>query len=144
VKYAAIKSLRESYPISMVCELLEVSTSGYPEWRRRSASPRQIANDRLVSQIRILHAQSFSSYGSPRIHEAFKRQGRSIGRERIRRLMRQNHIVDRHRKKRCRTTDSNHTSPVARNLLAQQFSCEKPDTVVTVRSGRMDCSISIA
>lgn len=129
MKYAAIKSLRESYPISMLCELLEVSTSGYHEWRGRSASPRQIANERVVSEIRILHAQSLSSYGSPRIHASFKRQGRRIGRERIRRLMRQNQIVGRYRKKRCRTTDSNHALPIAPNRLAQNFTCERPNTV---------------
>ena len=129
MKYAAIHSLRENYPISMLCELLEVSASGYHEWRGRPASPRQVANERLVSEIRVLHAQSFSSYGSPRIYETFKRQGRRIGRERIRRLMQQHQIVGRHRKKRCRTTDSNHALPVAANLLAQNFNCEKPNTV---------------
>jgi transposase InsO family protein len=113
----------------MLCELLGVSTSGYHEWRHRPASARQIANERLVSEIRVLHAESFASYGSPRIHAAFKRQGRAIGRERVRRLMRENRIVGRHRKKRCRTTDSNHAMPVAPNLLMQNFACKAPDTV---------------
>lgn len=129
MKYAAIDSLRQSYPVSLLCDLLGVSPSGYHESRHRQPSARQIANERLVSEIRVLHAQSFFSYGSPRIHETFKRQGRSIGRERIRRLMQQNQIVGRHRRKRCRTTDSNHALPVAPNLLLQHFTCEKPDTV---------------
>lgn len=129
MKYAAIESLRESFPVSMLCELLGVSSSGYHEWRHRPASPRQIANERLVSEIRVLHAESFASYGSPRIHAALKRQGRAIGRERVRRLMRENRIIGRHRKKRCRTTDSNHALPVAPNLLNQDFHCEQPDTV---------------
>lgn len=126
MRFTAIESLRECYPVSMLCELLEVSRSGYHEWRDREPSNRQLANERLVSEIRVLHAQSF---GSPRIHAALKRQGRSIGRERVRRLMRENEIIGRHRKKRCRTTDSNHALPIAPNLLEQNFACEKPNEV---------------
>jgi transposase InsO family protein len=129
MRYAAIDSLRAGYPVSVLCAVLEVSTSGYHEWRGRPASARKLANDRLVSEIRVLHAESFGSYGSPRIHAAFKRQGRPIGRERIRRLMREHHVVGRHRKKRCRTTDSNHALPIAPNLLQQNFACEAPNAV---------------
>jgi putative transposase len=129
MRYAAIDSLRERYPVSVLCAALEVSASGYHEWRRRPASARQLANEWLVSEIRVLHAQSFGSYGSPRIHAALKRQGRAIGRERVRRLMQEHQIVGRHRKKRCRTTDSNHALPVASNLLQQDFTCEAPNTV---------------
>ena len=129
MRFAAIDSMREDYPVSVLCGVLEVSSSGYHEWRGRPASARQLANERLVSEIRVLHAESFGSYGSPRIHAAFKRQGRPIGRERIRRLMQGNSIVGRHRKRRCRTTDSNHLLPIAPNLLQQHFACEAPDTV---------------
>lgn len=129
MRYAAIESLRERYPVSILCAVLEVSRSGYHEWRGRPASARTLANDRLVSEIRVLHAESFGSYGSPRIHAALRRQGRPIGRERIRRLMREHRIVGKHRRKRCRTTDSNHALPVAPNLLQQNFACEVPDSV---------------
>lgn len=129
MKYATIDSMRQHYSISMLCELLEVSKSGYYEWRCRNPSARQRANEHLVSQIRILHAESFGSYGSPRIHAALRRRGQNIGRERVRRLMQKNQIVGRHRRKRCRTTDSNHALPVASNLLNQNFSCQRPNTV---------------
>lgn len=129
MKYATVDSMRQRYPISMLCELLEVSTSGYHEWRGRKPSARQRANEHLVSQIRVLHAESFGSYGSPRVHVALRRRGQNIGRERIRRLMQENQIVGRHRRKRCRTTDSNHALPVAPNLLNQNFACDRPNTV---------------
>jgi transposase InsO family protein len=129
MRYAAINSLRERYPVSVLCAVLGVSTSGYHEWRGRPISSRQLANERLVSEIRILHAESFGNYGSPRIHAALKRRGRSIGRERVRRLMQENQIVGRYRKKRCRTTDSNHALPIAPNLLQQNFACEAPNRV---------------
>jgi putative transposase len=129
MKYAAIDSMRLQYPIAVLCELLEVSTSGYHEWRGRKPSARRCANERLVSQIRVLHAQSFGSYGSPRIHAALRRDGYPVGLERVRRLMRENRIVGRHRRKRCRTTNSNHTLPIAPNILQQHFVCESPNTV---------------
>lgn len=129
MKYASIDSLRQQYPLAMLCQVLEVSTSGYHEWLGRQPSARQRANERLVSQIRVLHAESFGSYGSPRIHAALRRRGQHIGRERVRRLMQANQIVGRHRRKRCHTTDSNHALAVAPNLLNQDFACERPDTV---------------
>jgi hypothetical protein len=67
MRYAAIDSLRERYPVSVLCAALAVSSSGYHEWRSRSISARQLANERLVSEIRVLHAESFSSHGSLRI-----------------------------------------------------------------------------
>ncbi len=129
MKYAAIEAMRESYPVGILCEVLSVSTSGYHEWKARAPSARQVANEKLVSEIRVLHAQSFGAYGSPRIHESFKQRGRGIGRERIRRLMQENRIVGRHRKKRCRTTDSNHPLPIAANLLRQNFVCDSPNRI---------------
>lgn len=129
MRYAAVDAMRERYPLSILCEVLGVSRSGYHEWRDREPSRRQLANERLVSEIRVLHAQSYGSYGSPRIHAALKRQGRSLGRERVRRLMQENEIVGRHRRKRCRTTDSNHKLPIAPNRLKQNFACEKPNRI---------------
>ncbi|HEX6642764.1 MAG TPA: IS3 family transposase, partial [Thermoanaerobaculia bacterium] len=61
MRFAAIDSLRERYPISVLCAVLGVSTSGYHEWRSRPISTRQRANERLVSEIRVLHAESFGS-----------------------------------------------------------------------------------
>jgi transposase InsO family protein len=129
MRYAAIDSMRNSYPLHILCGVLSVSRSGYHEWKGRPVCARQHANEKLVSEIRVLHAQSFGAYGSPRVYESFKQRGRRIGRERIRRLMQENRIVGRHRKKRCRTTDSNHKLPVAPNLLQQNFVCEQPNRV---------------
>jgi putative transposase len=129
MKYAAIDSMRKSYPLHVLCDVLAVSRSGYHEWKGRPFCARRLANEKLVSEIRVLHAQSFGAYGSPRVYEAFKQRGRRISRERIRRLMQENRIVGRHRKKRCRTTDSNHKLPVAPNLLQQNFVCERPNRV---------------
>jgi transposase InsO family protein len=113
--------MRPQYPLQMLCDELSVSKSGYNEWKTRLPSKSTNANAALVSEIRVIHAHSFGAYGSPRIHETFKQQGRPVGLERIRRLMQENQIIGRYRKKRCRTTDSNHALPIAPNRLRQHF-----------------------
>jgi putative transposase len=129
MRYAAIDTMRPQYPLQMLCDELSVSKSGYNEWKTRLASKRRCANATLVSEIRIIHAHSFGAYGSPRVHETFKQRGRRVGLERIRRLMRENQIIGRYRKKRCRTTDSNHALPIAPNRLRQNFECARPDRI---------------
>jgi len=129
VRYAAIDAMRPLYPLQILCDQLSVSKSGYHEWKLRVPSKRAAANAALVSEIRVIHARSFGAYGSPRVHETFKQRGRSIGRERVRRLMQDHQIVGRHRKKRCHTTDSNHSLPIAPNRLRQHFECATPDSV---------------
>jgi putative transposase len=129
VKYAAIDLMRPHYPLDMLCDLLSVSRSGFYEWKGRAVCARRLANETLVSEIRVMHAQSFGTYGSPRIHASFKQRGGAVGRERIRRLMQDNRIVGRHRKKRCRTTHSNHALAVAPNVLQQNFVCARPNRI---------------
>lgn len=129
MKYAAIASMRVTYQLQMLCNVFCVSKSGYCEWKRRIPSLRAQANSTLVGEIRSIHAKSFGAYGSPRIYESLKQCGRIIGLERIRRLMQVNRIIGRHRKKRCRTTDSNHRLPIAANRLRQHFQCAKPNAV---------------
>jgi len=129
VRYAAIDMMRQDYSLPMLCDVLSVSKSGYNEWKDRPASKRACANVTLVDEIRMIHAQSFGAYGSPRVHETFKQRGRPIGLERIRRLMQKNRIIGRFRKKRCRTTDSNHSLPIAPNRLRQNFECDTPDRI---------------
>jgi putative transposase len=129
VRYAAIDTMRPQYPLQMLCDELSVSKSGYNEWKTRLPSKSTSANEALVSEIRVIHAHSFGAYGSPRVHETFKQQGRPVGLERIRRLMQENQIIGRYRKKRCRTTDSNHTLPIAPNRLRQNFECATPDRI---------------
>jgi putative transposase len=129
VRYAAIDWMRGDYSRPMLCDVLAVSKSGYNEWKDRPASQRACANVTLVDEIRTIHAQSFGAHGSPRVHETFRQRGRAIGLGRVRRLMQENRIIGRFRKKRCRTTDSNHSLRIAPNRLRQHFECDAPDRI---------------
>jgi len=68
-----------------MCRVLEVSTSGYYGWRREEQSPREADDERLIDLIRVLHAESYGSYGVKRIVRGLRQQGIAVGVKRIRR-----------------------------------------------------------
>lgn len=78
-----------------MCGLYEVSSSGYYAWRKRPVSERSRSDVELLSKIRSEHAKSRQTYGSPRVHQALRREGERVGRRRIERLMRENGIRGR-------------------------------------------------
>ena len=116
------------YKVAWLCEALLVSRSGYYDWLRRSRrpGPRQQENIRLRLRIREEFNRSRQTYGSPRLARALGCPGR---RNRIARLMRQEHIRARQRSKyRPATTDSTHADPIAPNRLPQ-VTVNRPDQV---------------
>ena len=119
-------------PIRSLCEALEVSTSGYYDWVNRAIQPgpRAQENALLVAQITQIHLASRKTYGSPRIQRALIKAGRSHGRNRIARLMRQERLCGRAKGRfRVRTTDSNHDQPIAPNRLAQLPAPHAPNQI---------------
>ena len=110
------------FPIQRMCTLLGVSQSGYYAWRKREPSQRAQANAQLLEKIKQIFKQSRQTYGSPRIHQALKRQGVVCGRNRVARLMRRNHIrARRKRRKTPRTTQRKVGALAAPNLLKGDF-----------------------
>tara|TARA_R110001599_G_scaffold70762_1_gene198060 strand:+ start:259 stop:1101 length:843 start_codon:yes stop_codon:yes gene_type:complete len=119
--------------VSLSCEVLGVSPSGYHDHRRRAGKPhsRRIGNDALLVHIRAVHAQSRGEYGWPRVWKQLLAQGVRVGKERVRKLMKQHGIKARGKRKFRVTTDSRHSLPVAPNLLERNFSPTAPNTVWT-------------
>jgi HTH-like domain len=91
-------------------------------WKKRPASARQIADERLSIRISQVHADTHQVYGSRRLQAELAEQGSSCGRKRVVRLMRKLGLKARHRRRRTATTDSQHSDPVAPNLLDRQWS----------------------
>jgi putative transposase len=89
MKYRFIAQHQQEYPVTTMCQMLEVSVSGYYAWKQRSASARQIADERLSARIRQVHEATHQVYGSRRMRAELAEQGRSCGRKRVVRLMRQ-------------------------------------------------------
>jgi putative transposase len=118
------------HPLQALCATLGVSRSGYYDWLGRAPSQRAQANAALRTTIRELHAASLGTYGSPRIKRDLDRVGPPVGHNRIARLMREEQLQGRTRRRfRVRTTDSNHTEPIAPNRLAQAPAPAKPNQV---------------
>lgn len=127
MRYAFIDGQRDSYPLGMLCQALEVSRGGYSDWcARGKGSPKQ-EDERLAAKIRVVHVSSRGSYGSPRVSETLRRQGEPVNEKRVARIMRERGIVGRARRKYRATTDSNHALPVAPNLLDRQFAAPAPN-----------------
>ena len=81
----------------------------------------------ILAHIRAQFSASNESYGSPRMHAELREDGVKAGRHRIARLMRDNGLKARQRRRFRKTTDSDHGGPVAPNILDQDFSCDGPD-----------------
>lgn len=117
------------YPIAMMCRVLGVSRSGFYAWRHRKPSNRVQQTVRLVAEIRTVHKEARGTYGSPRVHIELQERNFQVGRNRVARLMREAGMTARYKRRFRRTTDSNHSDPIAANLLNRQFDIEGPNRV---------------
>ncbi|MFC6741768.1 IS3 family transposase [Methylobacterium tardum] len=99
-------------------------------WRSRPESARSASNRQLLDDVRRIHAAHHRRYGAPRVHAALRAEGRSISCGRVERLMRRHGIraLAGRRFRPC-TTDSRYDLPIAPNLLRQNFSAARPNTV---------------
>jgi putative transposase len=129
MSYRFMREHVATFPVSVMCEVLGVSRSGYYDWASRAESERAAADRALVKEIHAVHADSRGRYGSPRVHAALRAHGRRVGRKRVARLMRAEGLVVRRKRRFRRTTDSAHPFPVAPNLLARRFAAAAPDRV---------------
>ena len=127
MRYAFIRNHREAFPVTLLCQVLGVSTSGFYAWLRRPESPRTRANRRLLVEIKAVHQRSRQTYGSPRVHADLNANGLICGKHRVAQLMRKHGIVTRHKRKFKATTNSRHTHPVAKNVLNRQFAVTEPN-----------------
>ena len=105
-------------PVDRLCELFEVSASGYYDWRDRPACERKKADKTLAERITAVHKASRKTYGSPRILVALRKQGVKCGKKRVARIMKENEIKGAQKARfRPRTTDSRHSDPISPNRL---------------------------
>jgi len=112
--------------------ILGVSISGFRAWKRGgTASRKRLTDSQTLAMIRAIHTELKGAYGSPRMLRELRLRGFTAGKERIERLMRENGIRARHKRRYKVTTDSRHGLPVAENLLARNFTPSTPNQVWT-------------
>jgi putative transposase len=117
-------------PVSLMCELLGVSESGYWAWRKRPPSDRALTDAWLTERIRQVHVASKGRYGSPRVHAVPRRQGIRVGEKRVARLMALAGLQGAHQRRRRRGCTV-HVEGVApfRDLVGRDFRPDAPDRV---------------
>ena len=124
--------MRKQYPVSIACEVLEVSASGYFIWQRRREASRpgptgRQSDEALLAHMRAIHVEVKGEYGWPRMHKELLARGIRVGKDRVRKLMQQHGIKARTKRKFVVTTDSKHSLPVAPDLVQRRFNPEAPN-----------------
>ena len=109
----------------MACRVLNISRSGFYDWLGRPEPPRELRNKELVKIIREIHAESRSSYGSPRVHAELRLgQGMQVNRKRVERLMREEGLRGIYRRKGRPNLVNAATEE---DLFRRQFTAQAPD-----------------
>ncbi|MFU8797102.1 MAG: IS3 family transposase [Gammaproteobacteria bacterium] len=128
MKYAWIQAHHAEFSIGHMCGLLEVSRSQYYQWAQGLMSSRSQETQRLTEEISELVVESQYRYGTRRVQRGLAKKGLTVSRRRIGRIMKEQHLSCKTRRKFKMTIDSNHSFPVAANLLDRQFSPMQPNT----------------
>jgi putative transposase len=127
VRFRFIAAEKASHSLTRLCRCLRVTRSGFYAWQRRPESARAAQDRRLKILVRTSFEESEHRYGSPRIYRDLLEQDVRVSRKRVIRLMQEDGLQARIRKRFKCTTMSDHDQPVAANLLDRQFTAEAPN-----------------
>jgi putative transposase len=129
VRFTFIAARKAEHDVSTLCRVLRVGRSGYYAWLERDESEHSKDDRRLAVEVRAVFAEKKKRYGSPRVYRELRTNGVCIGRHRVARLMSEQKLRARPRRKFVKTTESNHDLPTPPNLLDRKFTVEEPDRV---------------
>lgn len=129
MRYRQITNHSGQYPLSLMCRALRVTRQGYNAWRRGAENRirREKKERALLDQIQVIHAESRRTYGRTRVTEELREKGSPVNEKRVGRLMRKGGIRAKAARKYRATTDSQHSRPVAPNLLDRDFTATAPN-----------------
>ena len=127
MKYAWIQTHQSKYPIEVMCRLLDVGRSSFYEWIDRKPSARALEKQRIAKRIKEIFIEGRGNYGARRIRSCLQREGRIISRRRVGKLMKQESLHCKTKRKFRVTTDSKHNLPIAPNRLQRDFTACQPD-----------------
>jgi len=128
VKYGFIRGQQKAYPVTVLCEVMQVSRSAYYAWAKRPEATDQ-ERQRLEQRAARIFEDSRRTYGSRRLSDELKKAGFDAGRHKTRSIMAKLNLQPRYPKRFRVTTDSDHGEAVSPNLLGRQFDVAAPDTV---------------
>jgi putative transposase len=130
VKYGFIRGQQKAYPITVLCDVMQVSRSAYYAWAKR---PETTDKDRERQRVEQRAAQIFEgsrrTFGTRRLSRELRKAGFDAGRHKTRSIMAKLNLQAHYPKRFRVTTDSDHGEAVSPNLLDRQFDVAAPDTV---------------
>jgi putative transposase len=127
MRFTFIAAKRAEHTVTILCRCLRVTRSGFYAWQRRPESTHARNDRRLKVLVHASFGASKQRYGSPRIHEDLIGQQERVSRKRVIRLMQEDGLKARARKRYKLTTMSDHDQPIAANLLDRQFAAAAPN-----------------
>ena len=127
MRFTFIAAKRAEHSVTILCRCLRVTRSGFYAWQRRPDSAHARQDRRLKVLVQASFDASKQRYGSPRVHEDLIEQREHVSRKRVIRLMQEDGLQARARKRYTVTTLSDHDHPVAANLLDRQFVAAAPN-----------------
>jgi putative transposase len=128
VRCARIQTQRDSYPLGLLCRVLQVSRSGYYAWRRREPSATAQHCQKIAQAARQSHQNSHGTYGCRRVHrDLIEDHEIACCRETVRQVMGALGLYGRHKRRFVKATDSHHDEPIAANRLQRDFTATGPD-----------------
>ncbi|MFH9298949.1 IS3 family transposase [Streptomyces sp. NPDC017520] len=129
-RWGFISENRADFGVQRICRVLGASRAAY--YRHLATAParaeRQAKEKRTVSEIRAIHTEHHGAYGAPRVHAELRARGRRINRKRVSRLMRTNHIVGRHLRRKKRTTIADRATVPVPDLVMRDFTADTLNT----------------
>ena len=130
--YAFVSAEKASYPVALMCRVLEVNRTAFYAWTDRTPSKRETANVALTERIVEIHAENLKAYGSRRIHAELRfADNLRVGLTRVERLMREANISGLVKRRRGRTTISVPGVRTAADLVERDFNPQAPDRLWT-------------
>ena len=127
--YRFVEREKGRHHLATLCRMLGVSPSGYRAWERGPATARAVSDAGLTEAIRVIHARSRRTYGSPRVHAVLRAEGWRVGRKRVARLMREARLVGVHRRRWAAPTTRPawRATTTAPDLVRRDFRAAGPD-----------------
>lgn len=123
-RFRFVHDHRDTYQVKRLCQLVEVSRSGYYRWAGAAPSPRAVADAELLEEIRRIHTESRCTYGAPRVHGQLRRRGHRVGCKRVARLMRTDGLMGVHKRRWRRRRPDIAPAP---DRLNRDFSAARPN-----------------
>jgi putative transposase len=128
MRYAFIDDHRKTWPLAIMCQVLEVARSGYHAWLKRGVNSHAVRRTELAEKIKPIFQESDGVYGSPRVHKQLIDDGEQVDRKTVAKVMKQAGLFAAAPKRFVpATTDSQHDLPIAPNRLKQDFDATGPN-----------------